>query len=93
MDSASRCRLRELRHPHWQVSSEAKAAAEAGLTRASPGAISAYYIPDATADSAEPVVQDHVQIMSQHGGPPASPLTIYAQAIAETTVHTARDCL
>jgi branched-chain amino acid transport system substrate-binding protein len=51
------------------------------------GAISTNYTLHPTADSTEPAVQDHVQIMSQHGGPPASPLTVYAQAMAETIVH------
>jgi hypothetical protein len=33
-------------------------------------------------------VVDHTQIMADNGGPPVGTLTIYAQAIAETVVHT-----
>jgi branched-chain amino acid transport system substrate-binding protein len=52
------------------------------------GAISNNYVLDAVADADDPAVVEHAEIMGANGGPPVGTLTIYAQAIAETVVHT-----
>jgi branched-chain amino acid transport system substrate-binding protein len=52
------------------------------------GAIGNNYVLDAVADANDPALVEHTQIMADNGGPPVGTLTVYAQAIAETAVHT-----
>ncbi|MEK7248753.1 MAG: ABC transporter substrate-binding protein [Chloroflexota bacterium] len=52
------------------------------------GTISANYILDPIADADNPAIVEHTRIMGAFGGPPVGSLSVYAQAIAETTVKT-----
>ncbi len=52
------------------------------------GAISNNYILDPIADADDPAIVEHARIMDTYGGPSVGTLTVYAQAIAETTVET-----
>lgn len=52
------------------------------------GTISNNYILDPVADKNKPALVEHTRIMTQFGGPPVGTLTVFAQAVAETMVHT-----
>lgn len=52
------------------------------------GAISNNYILDPVADADNPAIVEHARIMADHGGPDVGTLSVYAQAIGETVVHT-----
>ena len=58
-----------------------------GFTRIE-GLVTTNYILDPVIDAENPDMQEHARIMSEFGGPPVDPLTIYAQAVAESVVHT-----
>lgn len=52
------------------------------------GAISNNYILDPVANADDPALVEHTRIMGTYGGPPVGTLSVYAQAIGETTVET-----
>ncbi len=52
------------------------------------GAITNNYILDPIADADDPAIVEHTRILETYGGPSVGTLTVYAQAIAETTIET-----
>lgn len=52
------------------------------------GAISNNYIIDPIANPDDPAIVEHTRIMAENDGPAVGTLTVYAQAIGETVVHT-----